>query len=35
MGMSLVENLLFLFMVDDLNSSNLVCGISVVVTVVR
>ena len=35
MGMSLVENLLFLFMVEDLNSSNLVCGISVVVTVVR
>lgn len=33
-GMSLVENLLFLFFQFDLHASNFVCGLSVVVTVV-
>lgn len=33
-GMSLVENLLFLFFQKDLHASNLLCGISVVVTVI-
>lgn len=33
-GMSLVEGLLFLFFKDDLKSSNLICGISVVITVI-
>lgn len=33
-GMSLVENLLFLFFEDDLHASNFLCGISVVVTVI-
>jgi len=32
-GMSLVENLLFLFFVEDLGASNALCGFSVVVTV--
>lgn len=32
-GMSLVENLLFLFFKFDLNASNFVCGLSVVITV--
>ena len=31
---SLVENLLFLFFKDDLRASNLLCGISVVITVI-
>jgi len=33
MGMSLVENLLFLLFVQDMGSSNALCGFSVVVTV--
>lgn len=33
-GMSLVEALLFLFFENDLHASNLLCGISVVVTVI-
>lgn len=33
-GMSLVENLLFLFFENELHASNLVCGISVLITVV-
>ena len=32
-GMSLVENLLFLFFENDLGASNLICGISVVIQV--
>ena len=32
-AMSLVENLLFLFFRDDLQASNLICGVSVVITV--
>ena len=32
-GMSLVENLLFLFFRDDLKASNLLCGVSVVITI--
>ncbi|CAN8073207.1 unnamed protein product [Agarophyton chilense] len=32
-GMTLVTNLLFLFMQDELQSSNLQCGISVIITV--
>lgn len=33
-GMSLVEGFLFIFLQDELHASNLVCGISVVITVV-
>lgn len=33
-GMSLVENLLFLFFKFDLHASNFVCGLSVVITVI-
>jgi MFS family permease len=34
MGMSLVENLVFLFFTQTLHASNLLCGISVLITVV-
>ena len=34
MGMSLVENLLFIFFYEDLHAGAIVCGLSVVVTVV-
>eukprot|EP00177_Eucheuma_denticulatum_P002686 GFKZ01004826.1.p1 GENE.GFKZ01004826.1~~GFKZ01004826.1.p1 ORF type:complete len:471 (+),score=33.52 GFKZ01004826.1:182-1594(+) len=33
-GMSLVESLLFIFLQQDLRASNLVCGLSVVITVI-
>ena len=32
-GMTLVENLLFLYIVDELHSTNLICGVSVLITV--
>ncbi|PXF49815.1 Major facilitator superfamily domain-containing protein 6 [Gracilariopsis chorda] len=33
-GMSVIENLVFLFFKDELNSSNVLCGVTVLITVV-